>query len=113
MALLQLLHDVVGDGLHGLHAVLDGEPVDVPDLDLPGLDLISQEELEDLLGILADVGTDPVPSADSDDELVQLGVVRPIRFVLQSLDPLKLLPEEGAVLFLGLLDCLLVDHFDR
>ena len=113
VALLQLLEGVVGDGLHDLGPPLDGEAVDLPDLHLAGGDLVGQEKLHDLLGGGADVGSDAVPSADSDDELVQLGVVHRALLGLQLLHSLELSPNEGAELLLRRLDGFLVYHFYR
>ena len=113
VALLELLEGVVGDGLHDLRAPLDGETVDLPDLDLSGLDLVGKEELHDLLGGCADVRSDPVASADADDELVELGIVDPVSLGLEPLDPLELLPEELSVLLLRYLDGFLVNHLYR
>ena len=113
VALLQLCQCVVGDGLHDLHPPLDGQSVDLPDLHLSGGDLVGQEELHDLLSGCADVGSDTVSAADTDDELVELGVVGPVSLVLEDLDPLQLFSEKGTEFLLCRLDGFLVNHCYR
>ena len=110
---LQLRQGVVGDGLHDLHPPLDGESVDLPDLHLSGGELVGQGELHDLLCGCADVGSDSVSAAYTDDELVELGVVGPVALVLEDLDPLQLFPEKGTEFLLCRLDGFLVNHCYR
>ena len=110
MTFLELFKGVVGDGLHDLDTSLDGESVDDPDLRLSCLELVFEEELHDLLSGCADVRTDSVSSANSDDELVELGVVDGRSLFLELLHSVELLLEENSELLLRCFDCLLVNH---
>ena len=72
--------------------------------------LIGKEEFHDSLRRCTDVRSDTVTTANTDDELVQFGVVDPVSFSLEHIDPLELSPEELSESLLGHFDCLFVDH---
>ncbi|MPN25085.1 hypothetical protein SDC9_172492 [bioreactor metagenome] len=90
MALFQLLKGVVRNGLHDLGAPLYGEAVYDAYLNLAGLYLICEQELHHPLGGCADVRAYAVSPADSDDHLVELGIIDPVPFLLQPLDSVQL-----------------------
>ena len=113
VAFFQCCQCVVGDGLHDLDTPLDGQSVDLSDLHLSCFDLVCEQDFHDLLGGCADVRSDTVTSAYSDDEFVQFGIVCPVGLILEYFDPLELLPEQDAELLLCRLDCFLVNHCYR
>ena len=68
VALLDRFEHVVGDGLHLGGAVLDGESLDVAELDLAVRNLIAEEVFEHTPGLLADARAYPVPADHADDD---------------------------------------------
>ncbi len=102
--LLDLGQDVVRDGLHVGDPVLDGQALDVPDLDLARLDLVLQHEFEDPLGFGGDERPDAVARQDADTDRLDLPVIDPVRHGFDLLHALHLDLEELAEVLLRPLD---------
>ena len=93
MALLDFRKHVVRNGLQLFGAVLNREPVDDPEFDFAGGNLVPQQVLKDFLCFGADGGADAIAAEHADDYGTDRRVINPVAFLLQSFDSLQLLLE--------------------
>ena len=85
MTLLDFSENVVGDGLHSLGAVFDGEAVDILEDYFAAFDLVTQEVFEDPAGFDGDGRADAVAAQYADADGVDLGEVGPFLILLEAL----------------------------
>ena len=93
---------IVGNGLHNLCAVLDGQTVYFLELDLSGLHIVCKEELKHSFGFLGDDRTDSVAAANADYKLIKRVIVDKVLFGLHSFDALELFTDYRLKFFGGL-----------
>ena len=110
VTLFDRLQNVVGDGFHLGRSVLDRQSLDGPKLHVPGRNPVSKQAIENSSRLRTDRRADAVSLNRAYDDRADLGVVDPVVFLFQALDPFKLLLEDPAKALLGRLDCFYRGH---
>lgn len=100
IALFAFLEHIVGEALHLLHPVFDGHPLDGAKLNVAGGDFFLQEILHYPQGLLHDDRADAVSGQDTDNDVIQFGVIGDLGVLLHRLDALILAADKLSEFFL-------------